>query len=104
MIPPRAVEHRSRERVETFDLGISRVVQHTGRRDHDVDVVAMSRGRREMPSAGRVLALRDRVTEADSLHDAVVLGDPFEVGLYLGTGRESVTPVRCEREGVRVQV
>ena len=43
----------AREGVETVDVGVARVVQHAGGRDHDVDLVAVAARGLELPAAVR---------------------------------------------------
>jgi hypothetical protein len=96
VIPAGAVEGVPRERVEAFDLGVARAVEHTGGRDHHVDLVSDTARCRELPAAVATGAAHHLVPEADLAHDVVTVRDPFEVRLDLAG--EPVTP----RGSVRV--
>ena len=52
VIPPRAVERRSGERGEARQVGDRGMVQHAGRRDEHVGLIAHAPGRLESPAPG----------------------------------------------------
>src|SRR5262249_60970679 len=100
VVPAGAVEHRSFEALEAVDVGVARVVQHARRRDHDIDLVAVSALSLEVPTTVDEPTARDLVAETDVVDDAVFLCHSLEVRLNLLAGREAVTPVGSRRERV----
>src|SRR4051812_26491973 len=80
------------------------MVEDAGRRDHDIDVIGVTRLRLEVPATGRERAVRDLFVEPRVLDDAVLARDPLEVRADLGAGRESAAPLGRQRERVRVEV
>ena len=98
------MEARTGERFEALDVGIARVVQHAGGGDDDVDLVAVTARGIEPPAAVRERARGDFVAEPHVADDVVVARNPLEVAVDLGPGRVAVAPLRCEREGVRVEM
>ena len=78
VVPARAVEHGAGEGVEPLDVGVARVVEHTGGGDHDVDLVAVTGGGLDAPAAV-VFEAPHLVAEADQCVEAVAGGDALEV-------------------------
>ena len=104
VVPARAVERRALERVDALELRDLRVVQHAGRRDDDVDLVAVAARGLDLPAAALERAALDLVAEAEVRHHAVLLRGALEIGLDLSARRIAVAPARVQRERVAVQV
>src|SRR5207245_7706855 len=81
VVRARAVERGALELVEALEVGELGMVQHTGGRDDDVDVVAVPALRLDAPRAVFEAAARDRVAEPDLPLDAVLVRDLLEVSL-----------------------
>src|SRR5271168_4294975 len=95
------MERRTGERVPSGDVRITRYPQDSGRGDEDVEcLVAVGRGE---PPLSVVIPGRGHVgTEPDVRTDATFVGHLPEIGLYLGTRRQPVRPVRVRPKRVGV--
>ena len=90
VVPARAVEAAPAKSSSPSMSGSVRVVQHAGRGDDDVDLVAVAAVGLEVASGRRRSARRAHlVAEADALEHAVLRRDALEVGLDLGARREA---------------
>ncbi len=105
VVPGRGVEDLPGEGLEALDVGVARRGECAGGRDEDVGG--------QVPARGADLPLQAALVPAGVLEagpeDEVVegprlCGDPLDVGLDLGLGRERPRPVRVERERVGVQL
>ena len=104
VIPSRAVERGTRERIETLDVRDVRVVQHPRGRDHHIHDVVRAGRRLQVPTAVDELAPVDALAESHAVDHPVVPRHPFEVRVDLRTGRERVAPLGVGRERIRVEV
>ena len=104
VVPAGAVKDRPLEALQAFDLGVLRMMEDAGRGDDHVDLVPVTGGRGDPPAAFHEFTAGDLVSEADAREDAVLLGNPFEVGLDLLAGREAATPFGPQRERVGVEM
>src|ERR1700722_5411608 len=80
------------------------MVQHAGRRDDHVALVAAPLRRREVPPSVCEFAADDLLAEGDERTDLVAPGAGFKEGLDLLPGREQAAPVRVEVERIAVEM
>ena len=104
VVPAGAVEHGAGEGVAALDVRIARLMQHAGRRDHDVHFVVRAAFGLELPAPGGEAATDDALAVARVPVEAVIACDAGEVRADLRTGREPVAPFGIRRERVAVEV
>jgi hypothetical protein len=102
VIPARGVKNVAAEVIQARDRRQSRVMQHAGGRDQEVDRRFLPGSGAQHPAAVLETRVRDLGAEPDAFPQPVAVGDVPEIGLDFAAGREQMRPVGIPCKAVLV--